>query len=317
MAAVGSVGFSALYVLREWQRDHGSSAGFRPGWIVGDANTFAISAMLCLPLAFYLMLERRPAWERLYYLACSISSLAAVILGASRGGFLGLMASYLLAVLKSRRPFRRLALVIILLLPIIILLPQSPLRRLFHPDWVDNIAVASRQTAWKGGLNMIKAHPLFGVGLGNFKPLVLQYEGTENKVQSVAHNTFLEIGAELGMPAMLMFVALLITTYRSLEKVRRQAVRSGTRLFEGAAAGIQCGLVGYSVGAFFVSVEYEKLLWLLIGVSMCLKTLVRSSTAERRYVAEKRHLPPAEVEAPAIVTEMNSEQSRTQVFNTN
>lgn len=308
MAVVGSVGFSALYVLREWQKDHGSSPGFRPGWITGDSNTFAIGAMLCLPLAFYLMLEKRPAWERFYCLSCSIVTLAAVILGASRGGFLGLSVAFLLAALKSRRPFRTLALVSVLLIPTILILPQSPLRRLFHPDWVDNSAVVSRQVAWNGGLNMIKAHPFFGVGLGNFKPLVMPYEDAEQKVQSVAHNSYLEIGAELGLPALCVFLALLIATYHSLEKVRRQAIRSGARLLEGTAAGIQSGLAGYCVGAFFCTAQYEKLLWLLIGVSVCLPTLARSATAKHRQAAELRHPAPSEVEVPGIATQVTTGQ---------
>jgi O-antigen ligase len=308
MAAVGSVGFSGLYILREWQKDRGSFPGLRPGWVVGDPNTYAIGAMLCLPLAFYLMMERRPAWERVYCLCCSIVTLAAVMLGASRGGFLGLSVAFLLAALKSRRPFRTLALVSVLLIPTILILPQSPLRRLFHPDWVDNSAVVARQVAWNGGLHMIKAHPLFGVGLGNFKPLVVQYESTEQKVQSVAHNSYIEIGAELGLPALGVFLALLIAAYLCLEKVRRQAVRSGARLYEGAAAGIQSGLVGYCVGAFFCTAQYEKLLWLLIGVSVCLPALARSATAKHRQAAELRHPAPAEVEVPGIATQVTSGQ---------
>ena len=303
MAVVGSVGFSALYVLREWQKDLGSSPGFRPGWVVGDSNSYAISAMLCLPLAFYLMLEKRPTWERFYCLGCAIVTLAAVLLGASRGGFLGLLAGFLFAALKSRRPLRTLALVSVLLIPTILILPQSPLRRLFHPDWVDNSAVVSRQAAWSGGLNMIKAHPLVGVGLGNFKPLVMDYEDAGTKVQSVAHNTYIEIGAELGLPALLIFLALLLSVYRTLEKVRRRAVRSGSQLFEDAAAGIQSGIVGYCVGAFFVSVEYEKFLWLLIGVSACLPVLVRRVTAEKSVRADLRHLILPGVDAPPIATQ--------------
>jgi putative inorganic carbon (hco3(-)) transporter len=127
---------------------------------------------------------------------------------------------------------------------------------------------------------MIATHPLFGVGLGNFKALVLDYEEGPAKVQSVAHNTFIEIAAELGIPTLLTFLATIFSSYRSLEKVCQRAKRSRIRFLELAVLGIEGGLVGYCVSVFFVSAEYEKGLWLLIFVSMCVPSLAKRVTSK-------------------------------------
>ena len=273
MAYVGSVAFASLYVIREWQKDGFGES--RPGWIVGDPNGFGVIASLCLPVAFCLMLEKRQRWERLFYAGALFLTLVAVIAGASRGGFLGLLAGFFWIVLKSRRSMRNLVLASVIILPASLLLPSSPVPRLLHPSWTDVLAVNSRTAAWKGGIGMIVRHPFFGVGLGNFELLVLQYETGEFMVQSVAHNTYLEIAAELGIPALVIFLALFLSSFLCLEKVRRQSAQLRIRFLEVAARGIEGGLAGYLVSAFFVSSEHEKGLWLLIFVSMCLPPLVK------------------------------------------
>jgi O-antigen ligase len=296
MVTVGSVAFGSLYVIREWQKS-GYAEG-RPGWIVGDSNVFAITAVVCLPLAFYLMLGQRPRWERSFYAGSLLVTLVAVLLGASRGGCLGLLAGFLFAVLRSRRRGRNLALASILLVPASLFLPSSPIQRFLHPTWVDKASIESRNIAWHGGISMIASHPLLGVGLGNYKPLVTQYEAPGEDVKSIAHNTYIEIGAELGLPALLMFLAILVSTYRSLERVRRQAARSGPRLLELAALGIEGGLVGYCVGAFFLSAEYQKFFWLVIFLSMCLPVLVRPVSAKQKR-GSGRWLPVQSQQEPA------------------
>ena len=54
IVAVGSLGFASLYVLREWQKYRNVQTDIRPGWILGDANYYTLSAVLCIPLAFCL-----------------------------------------------------------------------------------------------------------------------------------------------------------------------------------------------------------------------------------------------------------------------
>ena len=268
---VGSAAFASLYVIREWQHDGFGES--RPGWIVGDPNSFGVIASLCLPVAFCLMLEKRLRWERLFYAGSLFLTLVALIAGASRGGFLGLLAAFIFVALKSRRAVRTVLLASLVILPTSLLLPSSPVRRFLHPHWGDSASIAAHETAWNGGMHMVASHPFFGVGLGNFKRLVVQYEDSDITVQSISHNTYLGIAAELGIPALVIFLALFLFSYRCLDKVRRQALQARIRFLEVAALGIQGGLVGYSVSAFFVDASHEKGFWLLIFVSMCLPVI--------------------------------------------
>ncbi len=55
---------------------------------------------------------------------------------------------------------------------------------------------------WKLSLESIKNHPLLGVGIGNF-PVVLNQDLSLAKAGSSAHNIYLHIAAEMGIPALI------------------------------------------------------------------------------------------------------------------
>jgi putative inorganic carbon (hco3(-)) transporter len=278
LAAIGSVAFASLYVIREWQKYHTAYAGFRPGWVVGDPNYFTISALLCLPLAFYLFQASRVSWERWFCLGCLAVTLLGVTLGASRGGFLGLVTAFLFVMWRSRRRVRSLALVAALVLPLSLAAPASPIGRLLHPRHSDEEAEAARIALWHAGLRMIRAHPLVGVGLANFKFYLTQYETAEEQQEqhTYTHNTYIHIASEIGLPALLVFLAILGFSYWTLERVQQRTRRSGPQFLHHVALGIQGGLLGSAVANFFVSGQYQKLLWLMVFLSICLPSLVPS-----------------------------------------
>src|SRR5258708_5759755 len=156
-------------MVRQW-RWYGYSSLFRPNIGVGNPNDFAAMANLFVPVAFYWMLGNRPRRERLFFLCCLVLTLGGITVSASRGGFLGLAVALLYVIWNSKRRFRNLALVGVILIPMT-LAPISPVHRLLHPNKGDRESTESRQASWMAGLRMIQVHPFLGVGVGNFKPL--------------------------------------------------------------------------------------------------------------------------------------------------
>ena len=274
LVAVGSVAYASLHVLREWQKYGGMSFGFRPGWVSGDPNYFSVSALLCLPVAFYLLGTRQARWERSFCIASLVVMLVALTLAASRGALLGIVAGSLLMVWRSPRRLRSLLLVGSVLLPLMLLTPASPLDRLLHPTHSDQESSDIRTILWDAGLNMISEHPLRGIGAGNFKHLVKRF--TTEDIEFIAHNTYVELGAELGLPGLLLFLAVLFATFRTLRQVQRDP--SSSLLVRQASLGLEAGLLTTAVALFFVSAYYQKLLWLFIFLSMCLPSLREQSS---------------------------------------
>jgi hypothetical protein len=146
--------------------------------------------------------------------------------------------------------------------------------------------------AWKAGLRMIAAHPLDGVGIGNFKVLMPRYVDSDVKNDTIAHNSYLEVAAEMGIPQLLIFLGIMFFSGRSFEQIRRRVKHSGPKFVYKAALGLEAGLAGYAVGALTISAEYQKLFWLVLCLSMCLPALARDiSPADERVAVPASKLP--------------------------
>jgi len=302
LALIGSYGFGSLYVIREWQQGHNFYSNFRPGWIVGDSNYFATTAIFAVVLAFYFMQGKRSPWEKTYCAVCLVLTNVAITLCASRGAFLGLIAAALLIVWSSKRRVRNLILMSVLVLPLSLALPISPLHRLLNPN--PNQDYGSTQAhleAWKAGLRMIEAHPIVGVGLGNFKSLMPLYTSvtpvTRVGVNTLAHNMFIEVAAELGLPALMIFLAMIWFTYRTLGKLRRSS--STHPLIRMTAAALQAGLLGFAVAGSFVSAEYQKTSWMGFALMFCLMPLARSQRLARQVQVSTALAPLEEAVLPS------------------
>src|SRR5258708_4714301 len=169
MTAVGSVAFASLYVIREWQKNKGWATGYREAWVVGDTNHFGISAICGITLAWYLAQERRSRWERLFCWGCLLLTFAAAIIGASRGGFLGLVAAMLFAAVRSRKRTRNILVMLVLLVGFNVAYPYSPLQRLLHPSRSDSESSDNHRASWQVALEMVREHPITGIGIGELK----------------------------------------------------------------------------------------------------------------------------------------------------
>ncbi len=282
-AMVAGLGVTSLYLIREWAT-HRNVPGFRPGWVAGDPNYFSVAAVLALPLGLVLWEH----WESrairwLWGLALLVIFLADG-LAASRGGFLGLLGAGLF--LLWRRPkYRKPAFTVLLLVvPLLWVLPQSPLQRFRHPTRGDREAITTREKVWRAGWRMIQQHPIAGVGLGNYKFVVQRYEAANRPApgiwmsgqgpELIAHNTYIELAAELGLPGFMAWMCLWIGTWRGLNWSRRQVQVQPQSMIRVFADGAQSGLVGYAISMSFLSAEYQKLLWLVLILGFALPALI-------------------------------------------
>jgi O-antigen ligase len=138
------------------------------------------------------------------------------------------------------------------------------------PSSGDREATEYRTAAWQAGLAMFQSQPITGVGPGNFRPLFSSFNSTSGTPSQVAHNTYIEVAAELGLPGVLLFIAMLMSVLRHLSSVRRSAASRLDPSLLHIARGLELGLVAFITAAFFVSAQYQKLFWLLISLAAVL-----------------------------------------------
>ena len=286
LVLVISMAIASSYGVREyiWGLRH-YGPDYRPNAVTGDVNYFGINCLLTLPIAILLFRrsDKSKFLYRVFLLGCVGLITLELLVGASRGAFLGSVGMFLFIVRFSRHKIRYFALLTVFVIPFLLISPTSPLRRLVLGSHGDVQSVESRIVSWHAGLRMVLHHPLMGVGLDAYKQVEVDYDSTGilKMHPHIAHNAYLEIGAELGLPALLIFLLILGSTFRTLSVVRRRARRYGFHSLADVSLAMHTGLVGACIGIVFVSGQYQKILWLFIWLSVCLRALVAKARAKQ------------------------------------
>jgi putative inorganic carbon (hco3(-)) transporter len=187
-------------------------------------------------LAAFLVLAlnvRRAWWAVAAVVALSIA------LNLTRGVWLGCFFAFVY-LLWRWKPKWVLALPVLAIV-IYLFAPQVVHERLWlalHPS--RDPALSIRFEIWQTGLNMIKAHPLVGVGPNNIPQVYDLYlppgRAPEAGFHEHMHDNFMQFAAERGLPCLVAWVWLMAALLRQMWKVRRRR-RTGRWLIDGAIAG--------------------------------------------------------------------------------
>jgi len=259
------------------------------------SNSFAAYLLLLLPLvcAFVWNAWRRRSLMPLITTGLYLPLVVLVLfLTASKGAWLAFPLALALTFVLFWKTwpvlFRRIGLALLLagFLLVVLFVALRPL-----PEAVRG-SVDVRLGYWQGALQLIKTHPLFGVGPGNFRDAYTQVKTPEASEVQHPHNGYLEIAAETGLPALALVVVFWLLV---LIRVRKTPVSSDAligppektvRLLIGAA-----GLLAFLFQAFLIHVpEFpEYLLLLFVLVWTALYTLL-TTTDLFQTITERRTL---------------------------
>jgi putative inorganic carbon (HCO3(-)) transporter len=225
------------------------SLGSRITGFMGHWQTFSGQQMLVLVvlLAFLLFSSRRPWWT---WTAAGIISLS-LLLSFTRGVWLGCLGGGLYLLWQFRRP-----LVLAVPLALLLLYLFSPgLVRERIRSLVDTRADSSNQARLlmtRTGLNMIRQHPLVGIGPNGVNYSFDRYrprpaETKPSGYYGHLHNNYLQIAAERGLPCLAFFVWLLVAA--AIEQ-RRLAGRLPPE-FRYIAHGVVAAVIAIAIAGAF------------------------------------------------------------------
>jgi O-antigen ligase len=261
-----------------------------------DPNQLAsvLVAGSALAIGLWSTLQRQPML-RLAMIFTSGFCVIATILTGSRGGMIALGVMLVAAILFSGRWRPRIALISVLVALsavayISTLAPSYVRERIAHSRGEDRLQ-EGRSTLWEIGQRMVRAHPVEGVGAGNFMTVSRHYLLQPGAVYrsdvviltpQVAHNTYLEIAAELGVIGLVLYGSIALFSVGSSLKAARIFGEVGDYANEALARSVAVGLVGILAADFFISDEINKQLWLILGIGPAILTVaVRSRAAAR------------------------------------
>jgi O-antigen ligase/cytochrome c-type biogenesis protein CcmH/NrfG len=278
---------------------------------LGNPNFVAHYLELLVPLILALLAVRRRPWEQALLWVALLLTTAHLLVAVSRAGWLavalGLLFWFWPYLERARRWLRQLlvgGLVALLLsAPLGRVLDSLPsgggqplshsLSQLGQATWeralssfdLDNFSVAQRLIIWGDTAALIAAHPLLGVGPGNFEFFLPAYRSLENhqawkallgerrNAVYEAENEYLEFAAEgglLGLGAMLWLLGALVWSgRRHLLQQERPELRALTR---GCLAGLIATLVHCAFSFNLQDPASATLFWLLGGLMIALNS---------------------------------------------
>ncbi len=203
--------------------------------------------------------------------------LLAIYYTNSRGALLA-VATTVAFYIRARFSKKILAVIGVLCILLIVGLAPSEMGRLGQIN--SSEASASERTwLWEQGLNMLRAHPLLGVGRGRFAENV--------DLRLIAHNNFVQNFAELGLSGFFCFCSILWFSFKGSVMVEKCDALQHTRL-PSFGRMMSTLLIGYCATTFFVVMELD-LFYFVLGLSgsVYLTALRENKEVKKIYMSNR------------------------------
>jgi len=242
------------------------------GGMFGNPNDLATALSILMPLGIALALTHKGI-SSLFYLVCSAIMAGGVVCTFSRAGFLGLIITTIVMLWKFGRGkrVRTMFLAAVVFGAGLSLVPGGyggRLATIFSPDEDRTGSAHHRRGLMLRATQVALRRPIVGVGIGNF------YLYTDS--EHAAHNSYLEVAAELGMAGLVAYLILIFTPLRMLSKIEKETAGSTSvkeRELRFLTIGVQAAILAYVICSFFASIEYLWYLYYTAGYAIALRKI--------------------------------------------
>lgn len=242
-------------------------------FVYSNPNDLAAYCLLAFGVALSVCLS--PDVQRLVRLGAAVAAallIQIVLMTQSRGAFLGLLVGMGPAALRAvrTRPTRVLAAIAAAIL-ILLVTPNQVWQRL---SGVTKLTSAStiveadpehsaeqRFEIAKVGWRIFIDHPFAGVGLGAYRIANGKY--APELGQRDTHNTYLNLAAELGVPGLLIWCAMVGSVFQVRSRVR---ARNGDSLSGLRLVWLERATVAFLVAGFFGTYSTISVVYIALGM---------------------------------------------------
>jgi O-antigen ligase len=260
----------------------------------GADNSNELAAVLVASVALAsglaLVTRRSPVLRSIAFGAAALS-LAGIVLTVSRSGLIALAVAAMAAVVFAGRWRPRVLAFSALVLASAVfyfafLAPETARERVTTSE-----GGHGREDIWKVGWRMVEAHPVRGVGAGNFstssihyllvQPGLLRRSDFIVDTQKVAHNAYLQAWAETGVIGLALFVGLILGLLACSLNAIRRFERDENLLMEVLTRAQLVATIGLLTSLFFSSDQYNKQLWLLLAMGPAMLAIAKARESTR------------------------------------
>ncbi|MGH4140119.1 O-antigen ligase family protein [Clostridium sp.] len=240
--------FTGFGLTEKFTKPSAFGTGIRIASTLFNPNTYGAYLILIIFPVIMLCIYEKNKYKKIVYTFLSILLLTNLLMTLSRNAFLGFgLGVLVLALIYSIKLIFALGGFNILMFFI-----PSVFQRL--KDVTNLSQDESRIKLWKTAIMMIKEHPLFGVGNGNFVTRYNEYikKYKELKYQEYqnypGHNSYLKVQSELGIIGIVSFLGIVTT---ALCRVKKLYNTTKDRFYKPFYMGVMAGMVAFLFMNFF------------------------------------------------------------------
>lgn len=285
------------------------------GRLVGtfaDANEYAA---FCVPALLIAAAFASTASTPLRRMAFALSGLVCglgIVLSGSRGGIIAIGAALVVWTIFGGRWRMRVltaGVAVALLLVGYVNIAASPATKarfatLTQGEQYGASAGTGRADIWQVGLRAYRDHPTKGAGIGAYTEATPRYLAQPGLVRrgdfftetpKVAHNMYLHILVEIGTVGLVLFMSIILTCLAAVLRAAQLFKRAGDVTLELLSRTLLAGTVGLLVADFFISGQYQRILWILLGLCVGMLGVARTLLPARGERDDPLDDPPAPV----------------------
>ena len=217
----GTIVAISTFYTGEFQEIPSINAKARAAGMTENANEFAYVLLFVAIASAYFAKRKSSLWWRFFIVAASLMSFVGILYSGSRKGFLSLLVFIFLWWLFCRE--RRAAanplkgmLILFLLLGGIYLCVDYVISDTYlgqRLQDLDNSGDENRLQMYKDGFEMIVSHPIFGVGLNNYK--VFSTSGL------YSHSDYIEVASNTGLIGFILYFSIYFIVWSRLNQLKR------------------------------------------------------------------------------------------------
>jgi O-antigen ligase len=228
------------------------------------ANVLSLLFVTAIPTVMELVFGHAALVARLFALASGVLIFEGLYYAASRGAWLAL-AVVVLAYFRKRLG-RAGLLVGSAFVAVLFVIGPSRLATIagVEEGSADQKSAEHRIDMWAAGIDMVKEHPLLGVGKGKFR---------RYSMSLIAHNSFVQNMGETGLIGLFFWLAPVYFSIKGLRYVLAAGDASGP-LHHSTARTVFVSLVGYLAVGTFITADFEPF-FILMALSACMVAITR------------------------------------------
>lgn len=275
-------------------------------WIplLGDNNLVAVGMAMLLPIAGALA-ATSAGWQKRAFQFLSIGVLYRGLTTYSRGGFLSLGAVGALWFWRSEHKLKTAGAVLVAILLVVPVLPQQfwdRMSTITAPADARDDSQQSRLHFWQVAIAMASDHPILGIGHRGYEAAYNDYDWSNGELGAnrAVHSAWFGVLAEAGYPGLLLYLAIVVSSFVACRRVRKSAARGEVPDALGTyARALETGLVAFIVGGSFVSFQYCEMLWHFFALSIALQRVAVAEAAAQRVRLDEEARTTVKAPSPA------------------